>query len=117
MGAAQLVQWQWDGYLRYQRAHANLIIHILAVPLFLAGNMTLVVALLRTSALGAAIGSVCLVVSMVLQGLGHRLEKSSPEPFTGAGNAVARILMEQRVTFPRFVLSGRWTRALRTPAD
>jgi hypothetical protein len=49
MGAAQLIQWQWDGYLRYHRAHANWIIRILAVPLFLFGNMTLVVALLRTS--------------------------------------------------------------------
>ncbi len=117
MGAAQLIQWQWDGYVRYHRAHANLIIHILAVPLFLGGNVTLIVALLRTSAVWAAIGFVCMIVSIVLQGRGHKLEKTPPEPFTGAGNAVARIILEQWVTFPRFILSGGWTRALRAPEN
>ena len=35
-------------------------------------------------------------------------------PFTSPANAVARIFCEQWITFPRFVLSGGWYRALRT---
>jgi hypothetical protein len=117
MSVAELIQWQWEGYLRNHRAHANLMIHILAVPLFLVGNVTMIVALLRTSALWATTGFICMVVSMVLQGRGHRMERDSPDPFTGVGNGAARIFLEQWITFPRFVLSGRWARALRTPAD
>ncbi|MGA2843207.1 MAG: hypothetical protein ABSG18_24265 [Steroidobacteraceae bacterium] len=49
MGPAQLVRWQWDGYFRYHGARTNLILHILAVPVFLAGNFTVLMALLRTS--------------------------------------------------------------------
>jgi hypothetical protein len=39
-----------------------------------------------------------------------------PEPFTGPLNAVARIFLEQWITFPLFVLSGSWWKAVRTPA-
>jgi hypothetical protein len=34
-------------------------------------------------------------------------------PFDGAGDVVSRLLVEQWVTFPRFVLSGGWGRNLR----
>lgn len=91
--------------------------HIVAVPLFLAGNLGLVVALLRGSVTGGAIGLACMIISMALQGRGHKIEKTPPEPFTGVKNAVARILLEQWITFPRFVLSGGWSRALRTSSD
>jgi hypothetical protein len=116
MGPAQLIRWQWDGYFRYHGARANLIIHIFAVPLFLAGSLMLVIALLRASVAWSAIGIACMVVSIAMQGRGHKLEKISPEPFTGIGNAVARIFLEQWVTFPRYVLSGGWARALRAGA-
>lgn len=61
----------------------------------------------------ALVSLVVMVVSMALQGRGHRIEAVPPEPFTSAGNAVARIFLEQWVTFPRFVVSGGWIRALR----
>jgi len=115
MNPVQLIQWQWDGYLGYHGARANLIIHIFAVPLFLVGNLTLLLALQRTSGVWSAIGLACMVVAMALQGRGHKLEVSPPIPFSGVGNAMARILLEQWVTFPRFVLSGGWTRALHGP--
>ena len=35
-----------------------------------------------------------------------------PEPFAGPGQALARLFFEQWLTFPRFVLSGGWRRAL-----
>ena len=54
-----------------------------------------------------------MVLSLALQGRGHRWEPVPPEPFTGPMNAVARLLCEQWITFPRFVLSGGWRDALR----
>jgi hypothetical protein len=52
-------------------------------------------------------------VSIALQGRGHRGEPVPPVPFSSSGNALARIFLEQWITFPRFVLSGGWSRALR----
>jgi hypothetical protein len=113
MGPAQLLRWQWEGYPRYHLAHINLLIHIVAVPLFLAGNVALVVALLRASIAGAIIGVACMVVAIALEGRGHRLEQNPPEPFTSPLNAAGRLYFEQWITFPRFLLSGGWYRALR----
>jgi hypothetical protein len=116
MGPAQLLQWQWDGYPRYHLCHTNLLIHIVTVPLFLAGNIALVVALLHGAVTGAAVGLACMAASIVLEGRGHKLEKNPPEPFTSAMNAVARLYLEQWITFPRFFFSGGWIRALRASA-
>jgi hypothetical protein len=41
------------------------------------------------------------------------MEANPAVPFSGPGNALSRIFGEQFVTFPRFVLSGGWARALR----
>lgn len=116
MGPAQLLEWQWRGYSRYHRSRANLLVHGVAVPLFLAGNVVLVAALLRGSIGGAAAALAAMLLSLAAQGRGHALEATPTEPFTGVANAVARILLEQWVTFPRFALSGGWWRALRACA-
>jgi hypothetical protein len=58
-----------------------------------------------------------MVVSLALQGRGHRQEQVPPEPFTSPANAISRLLLEQWVTFPRFVLSGGWLRALRQESE
>ncbi len=113
MGVQALLEWQWNGYPKYHRSRANLLLHIVVVPLFLIGNVGLVVALLDRSAV-LGIGSLlAMVVSLALQGRGHGREAVAPEPFTSAGNAVSRIFLEQWVTFPRFVVTGGWIRALR----
>jgi hypothetical protein len=44
---------------------------------------------------------------------GHAGEMNPAVPFSGPGNALGRIFGEQFVTFPRFVLSGGWSRAYR----
>ena len=49
MGIVQLLQWQRDGYPRYHQSRANLLIHIVAVPLFLAGTIVLVAAMIQGS--------------------------------------------------------------------
>jgi hypothetical protein len=114
MNAAELLRWQWEGYPSVHRSRANLLLHILAVPAFVLGNAALVVTLLLGMWAAAAAALAVMVVSMALQGRGHKLEKVPPEPFTGPANALSRVFLEQWVTFPRFVLSGRWLRALRS---
>jgi hypothetical protein len=115
MGITELLRWQWAGYPRVHRSRANLLIHIAVVPLFLLANVGLVVALLSRSWLPGAVCLVLMVASMALQGHGHKREQIPPEPFTGPANAISRIFLEQWVTFPRFVVSGAWLRALRQP--
>lgn len=108
-----LLRWQWKGYPRYHQSRVNLLLHIAAVPLFLVGNVGLVVALVMGSFVLSAFFAVCMAASVVLQGRGHRTEQNPPEPFTSPLNAVARIFLEQWVTFPRFVLSGGWAQNMR----
>lgn len=113
MNAGELMQWQWDGYSRYHQSRANLLLHIVVVPLFVISNIALVAGIVMLSWPVALGGLAAMAVSVILQGRGHKIETNPPEPFTGPTNAVSRIFMEQWVTFPRFVLSGGWRRALR----
>ena len=113
MSVSQLLQWQWDGYPKYHQSRANLLIHIFAVPLFLVGTVSLVTAVIQLSLLLLAVALGCIAVAIALQGRGHRLEAVPPEPFSGPLNFVSRLFFEQWVTFPRFVLSGGWSAALR----
>lgn len=112
MNVSQLLRWQWAGYPRYHRARFNLLLHIVVVPLFLIGNLVLLGALIRGAWPAALAGAAAMLVSVALQGRGHRAEAVPPEPFTSPLNAAARIFLEQWVTFPRFVLSGGWAKAL-----
>ena len=52
---------------------------------------------------------------MALQGRGHRGE-AVPGAVFEPRNALSRIFLEQWITFPRFVLTGGWWRALRAAA-
>ena len=116
MGVGELLKWQWEGYARYHGSRANLLMHIVVVPMFLLGNVGVVAALARGSLLCAVLSLAAMIVSVALQGKGHGLEGVPPEPFTSPLNAVSRIFLEQWITFPRFVLSGGWLRALRESA-
>jgi len=111
MSLSELLRWQWAGYPRYHQSRANLLVHITVVPVFLLGNVLLVAAIARASWLLGAVGAIAMVASMAVQGLGHRREPVPPEPFTGPLNAVLRMMCEQWLTFPRFVVSGGWYRA------
>jgi Protein of unknown function (DUF962) len=113
MGIVQLLQWQHNGYPRYHQSRANLLIHIVAVPLFLVGTSVLVAAIVQCSLALLLVAVGCVVVALVLQGRGHKLEAVPPEPFNGPLNFVSRFFLEQWVTFPRFVFSGGWIAALR----
>ena len=60
-----------EGYPKYHQARINLLIHIVAVPLFLLRTLALVAAFLQLSLrlLIAAVG--CIVVAVALQGRGR----------------------------------------------
>ena len=111
-----LVQWQWDLYPKNHQDRRNLKVHIATNPLFLLGTVGLLVAPVLGSALFALGGAAGMFTAVAAQGRGHKLEKNPPEPFEGPLDVVARIFVEQWVTFPRFVLSGGFARAWREAA-
>ena len=108
----RLLEWQWSDYAAKHRNRANLLLHIVSVPLFQLGTVILAYAAIRLSGAAAGLAVACMVAALVAQGRGHRLESEVPEPFRGAGDFVSRFIAEQLVTFPRFVLSGAWYRNL-----
>ena len=113
MDISELLRWQWEGYPKYHQSRANLLIHIVAVPLFWLGTLALVAAILQHSLTILTVAAGCIVVAIAMQGRGHRLEPVAPEPFSGPLNFVFRLVFEQWVTFPRFLISGGWGAALR----
>ena len=112
MSVRGLLQWQWSDYSAKHRSRPNLLIHIVAVPLFQIGCLGAACGVFRLSWRAAALGIACVIVSFVLQGRGHRLEAEAPAPFAGPGDVVRRLMAEQWITFPRFVFSGGWYRNL-----
>jgi len=112
MTIPELLRWQWQGYATYHQNRANLLLHIVAVPLFIVASVLVVVAVVTFSLGLLVVAVVGLVLSVAIQGRGHTLEPVPPEPFTGRANLLGRLFFEQWVTFPRFVLSGGWWRNL-----
>ena len=85
MSISEVLRWQWQGYSRYHQSRANLLIHIVAVPLFLGGTIALLLAVAALSLIAFALAVGCIVAAIALQGRGHRLEVVPPEPFSGPG--------------------------------
>ena len=109
----QFLRWQWADYAAKHRSRTNLLIHIVAVPLFQISTLLLLYGAWQRASGVVGVSVACLVASLVMQGRGHRLEVEPPTPFGGAGDAIRRIVTEQWITFPRFVLSGGWYHNLR----
>lgn len=107
-----LVAWQWSDYSEKHKNHVNLLIHIIAVPLFWLGTAALLTGIWQNTNSLILTSPLLLVFSFILQGLGHRLEIETPAPFGGPLDFIRRFLTEQFVNFPRFVLSGIWYRSL-----
>jgi hypothetical protein len=107
-----LLPWQWKLYPGNHAERRNLLLHGVTVPMFQLGTVLLVASPLVGLAC-AVPGLIGMVAAVAIQGRGHRLETTPPVPFRGPGDVVARIFVEQWVTFPRFVLSGGFTRAWR----
>ena len=108
---ANLVRWQWEGYPTFHTTKLNLMIHIVAVPVFLANLFALLLALVTMHWISALESLLGMVVAFAVQGFGHKREREPAIPFDGPVDAITRIFSEQLVTFPRFVFSGAWLAA------
>jgi hypothetical protein len=106
-----LLSWQWALYPRNHTVRSNLLRHILSWPFFPGGLLTAIAGIALAIWWLIPIGLIAPPVVMAIQGGGHRLESEPPVPFDGPADAVTRILVEQLITFPRFVLSGAFGRA------
>jgi len=108
MTFSELLDWQWNDYSQRHRNRMNLIIHIVAVPLFWLGFCNVVTAVLFEGALHALGGTILVGLSLFAQGRGHEMEALQPAPFENRWEFVRRIIAEQFITFPRFLVSGGW---------
>ena len=107
MAFAALLAWAWSETPPVHRNTANLLIHIFAVPLFVAGHFLLVAGIVINPRLLIA-AALCIVVSLVLQKIGHSLERNQVPPFTGTRDFLRRLYAEQFCNFWRFLFSGQW---------
>jgi hypothetical protein len=112
----QLVSWQWQGYPTFHQRPSTLWVHFFAVPVFVASALAVIPSLALGHVVAAGGAALGMVVAFAAQAVTHKREPAPPIPFEGAGDVVSRILLEQFVTWPRFVASGGWWRALRAPA-
>ena len=106
----QFLEWQWSDYAAKHRDRRNLVLHMFAVPLFHVASFLFAVGCLVGSLLVVATGAALGVLSLFIQGRGHRREQERPAPFHGPIDFVVRFLAEQWITFPRFIFSGQWQR-------
>ncbi|MEW6168373.1 MAG: terminase [Pseudomonadota bacterium] len=112
MSLEALLQAQWSDYADRHRDRVNLLIHIVAVPLFWIGTISAASALLFEG-LVHALGDIALMaLALFAQGLGNDREAIPAPPAKDAWDAIRRVAVEQFVTFPRFVISGGWWRNL-----
>ncbi len=100
-------------YPHFHKNRTNLLLHIVVVPLFVLGVVYAIVAAIQGRWLAAALSLALPLVSLAIQGVGHKKEPNPPLPFEGPGEFVTRIFTEQFYRFPKFVLNGEWLRALR----
>lgn len=107
----------WSDYSRVHAHRTNLLIHLFAVPLFAVSFILTFVFAERRHFLPATLALAAALAAMVLQAGGHRLETTSPRPFTGPANFLRRWFSEQFFIFPAFLLSGRWWQQFRAAAD
>lgn len=111
-----LLAFQWSAYPDAHQNRRNLLIHLFTNPLFIAGNVVLLNGLWHASWM-ALFGLGAMALAMAGQGRGHRMEETPPALFRGPLDVVLRIFAEQWITWPRFVLSGGFARALRATRE
>jgi hypothetical protein len=100
-------------YPKYHRNRVNLLIHLVAVPLFVASVFGALCFAFQGQLFLAATLLIGSAIPLASQGYGHKLEETPPIPFSGPGDYIRRILVEQFLSFPRFVISGGWFVAFR----
>jgi hypothetical protein len=112
MSMSALVAWAWRETPPVHRSTGNLLIHVVAVPMFVVGHALLIATVAAGRWSLVAAGS-CIVVSIALQRLGHGMEQQPVHSFEGPRDFVRRLYVEQFYNFWRFLLSGGWIASLR----
>jgi hypothetical protein len=107
MSFRELLAWAWRETRPVHKNPINLLIHLFAVPLFVVGHLLLVAVIAFDWRL-AILGLLCIIASLALQGVGHRLEQQQVHPFTSRRDFVRRLYAEQFCNFWRFLFSGQW---------
>ena len=103
-----VIAWQWRYYAAWHQDRLNLLLHMATVPLFAAGVLAAARQAFFGEWFGASIAAAMALLAIGVQSLGHLRE---PAKAPDAGNPydwIRRVLAEQFITFPRFVLSGGW---------
>ena len=114
MSLGELTAWAWDETAPVHRSRANLLIHIVAVPLFVAGHVLVIASFFMDLRLLIA-ALACVLISLVMQQRGHAMEQTKVHPFAGPYDFLRRLYVEQFYNFWRFLFSGRWFAALTAP--
>ena len=97
----------------YEKFHSNrnnLLIHLIAVPSFIAGALLIVYGLFTLNWLSPFVGGALALLSVAAQGQGHKLEEHPAEPFKGPGDfimdQIGRIRRRRLGEVAPFVFSG-----------
>lgn len=106
--------WQLATYADNHTRRATLVVHLLTVPLFWAGIA--IAAAAPWIGLWSLLAAPMLLAPVAAQGAMHRREPVAPKPFLGPGDFVRRIVAEQLITFPRWLLGGGLLRGWRDGA-
>jgi len=105
-----LLKWQLESYDQFHQSPKNLLIHVLTVPLFWLGLILALVAIFTGFRISMLIAAVpCLLLPLIAQGIGHKLEAKAPIPFLSVTDFASRFCAEQLVTFPKWFLT-KWTK-------
>src|SRR5262249_37536287 len=91
MSVGEFFQWQWRGYRAAHQNEVNLVLHIVAVPIFMSATLLAGYALVRLSWLALLAATFCFLISLIMQGRGHKLEVTQPEPFKGVFDFILRL--------------------------
>ncbi|MES1204147.1 MAG: terminase [Pseudomonadota bacterium] len=107
MSYGELLAWAWRETPPVHKSRANLLIHLFAVPLFVLGHVLIIAAPFVDLQLLIG-GMSTIIVSLILQNIGHKLERVAPPPFLGPKDFLRRLYAEQFCNFWRFLFSGGW---------
>lgn len=107
MSYGELLAWASRETPPVHKSRANLLIHLFAVPLFVLGHVLIIAAPFVDLQLLIG-GMSTIIVSLILQNIGHKLERVAPPPFLGPKDFLRRLYAEQFCNFWRFLFSGGW---------
>lgn len=103
----ELCDWAWSETAPVHSNRANLLLHAVAVPLFVAAHVVFVVGAFTDWHLIIA-APILMLASLMLQKKGHGLEEIQVKPFSGPYDFFRRLYVEQFWNYWRFLLTGQW---------